>query len=973
MPIDIPIGSSSSDNTDVSDAFKPLTDALDVLSEILNSNSDSTKRNNFLLNQLNQIFNKQYRLFTSANNATATSNKAINNQTKNVNRQNDAAKSVTNSFENFSGIIDNISKLSGLLKLGTILSGLGTAATVVTSRFKVFGLSKPRSSREQAVSESLPQIPKLGAGESITIPSEAPEAAGESPETIVKKMLVPAFDQYTKNLIDSATTVKDQADMLRILNNVVKKNSALYPELNDEVKKATDSFLIFRQLKQTVENSEKAQEYANAEIISFGDELKKMIQKMDQSTDEFQFVSGNLADMLSHISAPTEELRQTFDTINSEMIDFIKNLSESSTATDSQKLFYMSLIQGVKRFKNLNDQLIQTGDALPNLKDQLKSTTASFSDIFYEFQQKLKQAEPAAQTTKPETASSKPSAKTTSPKIAPEKTGESDFVKITKMMAVNVAGGAVGGIAANLMGIFAPFESIMASVAGFAALQIALMDTAKEGYESLLDKMGLEKEDKEPIHAIGSQIEKIVRPINSLISSIPKLFSKAISGTGNVAKTGLKTVGKAGSFLGSSMEGSVFGKSLSSLASSGLTAAKSMFSFGNIMSGLVAANVVSFGLELKNVYKIAGGFGNIIGGVGKILGKIVNTVLTPFATAITRLSNAADRLFASFDFLGMGAKRKQSQAELAGELQSNFLPKIQEALINPLKGLPAIMKEMAGFVELVDPTTAAITNELLKSMAAIIGTILTPALQILNTGLNSILNDLVNSGIIESLQMALAGLAMTIIEAIGEMDFETLIDDLITGVSQIIDDITSAATAVSGIGKWFNWLGDTVKYIGDGLYNWIVAPFMSGINIMLAAMNDFAGWIGWFLGAGTKGDFSGLSKAISQAALPPSLAKALGVEAENKPRKQALNKRDRSKDQYLPAIMPTIGQTSFKGISDVGREIQQRSFTASYSLEKLQMSVFSKLDQVLANPQASALVQAFTNQKKPFINPRAAR
>ena len=351
----------------------------------------------------------------------------------------------------------------------------------------------------------------------------------------------------------------------------------------------------------------------------------------------------------------------------------------------------------------------------------------------------------------------------------------------------------------------------------------------------------------------------------------------------------------------------------------------------------------------------------------------VQTCALPISTALTRLSNAADRLFFAFDLLGMKSKRKQSQADTVGELQSDYLPKIQEALINPLKGLPAIMKEMAGFVNLVDPATAQMTNQLLESMSAIIGEILTPALMILNQGLNGILNDLVNSGIIQSLQLALATLAQTVIDAIGEMDFETLIEDLVNGVAQIVEDISAAATAVSTVGKWLNWLGETVKWIGDGLYNWIVAPFISGIKIVLAALEDFAGWLGWFVGAGTKGDFSGLSKAVGEAKLPPALAKALGVEEENKPKREALKKRDRSKDQYIPAMFPTVGQASFKGISDVGREMQQRAFTAGYTLERMQMSVFSKLDQLLANPQASALVQAFTNERKPFIPARGGR
>jgi hypothetical protein len=70
------------------------------------------------------------------------------------------------------------------------------------------------------------------------------------------------------------------------------------------------------------------------------------------------------------------------------------------------------------------------------------------------------------------------------------------------------------------------------------------------------------------------------------------------------------------------------------------------------------------------------------------------------------------------------------------------------------------------------------------------------------------------------------------------------------------------------------------------------------------------------------------------------------------------------------AALP-VQNASFKGLADVGKEMQTRSFSAGVSLEKMQMEMATNINDLLKNPTASALFQAFKNMGGGFIAPDA--
>ena len=932
MPIDIPTPTSG--DSDPSDAFKPLTDALDMVADAMEKQANYTKRNNFLLNQLVQIQNKHLRLLqTSANPATGNI-AALRGQNKNLKTNADLfaklgqeIRDALGSFGGF-GIIDRFIKT---------ISGFAAAMGIATVSVKELAKIKPVKIKDALQSVRMPEIAPVSE-------EHAPEAVSSisSALTIIETKLKGMSSITFKELIKDAESLR---------NTINRQNDATSIAIESEI----EATRIYDESVAAQENWQR--------IIG---ELNAAFARMTPAT---QGMIGSFQDLVTHFASDGETFNDILEVLRNELNDFGTHLRNTDPAIND---FEREIINNFNDLKQWSRTVSQSNEKLRTLNATQDAADREMESLYSTIFEQSAAYDKNAKAVGKHLEVLQDTIQEISALPASEK-----IFRIDELQKASTE-----------------FESMLRDLAKIDTTFIDKLKEANPKLKDTLDKLFNLKQPRSSQMQMPQWMKSIGNFFGKRSGMIGGAIGAGIGGTlggpmggmagaagGAVAGAGIgkgiqslfKGVTAIGKKLSEAAGESVLGKSMSTLTSVAFNAGKSLLSLGNLVSGLLTANVASFGLELKNTLKIASAFGNIIGGVGKILGKIVNTILTPFATALTRLSNAADRLFFGFDLLGMKAKRKQSQADTVGELQTDYLPKIQEALINPLKGLPAIMKEMAGFVNLVDPATAQMTNQLLESMAAIIGTVLTPALQILNQGLNGILNDLVNSGIIQSLQLALAALAQTVIDAIGEMDFETLIEDLVNGVAQIVEDISAAATAVSTVGKWLNWLGETVKWIGDGLYNWIVAPFISGIKIVLAALEDFAGWLGWFVGAGTKGDFSGLSKAVGEAKLPPALATALGVEEENKPKREALKKRDRSKDQYIPAMFPTVGQASFKGISDVGREMQQRAFTAGYTLERMQMSVFSKLDQLLANPQASALVQAFTNERKPFIPARGGR
>lgn len=393
------------------------------------------------------------------------------------------------------------------------------------------------------------------------------------------------------------------------------------------------------------------------------------------------------------------------------------------------------------------------------------------------------------------------------------------------------------------------------------------------------------------------------------------------------------------------------------------------------IASAVIGNIVSFGMELTYAADMMGSLGTITSGLGTYFGKMVNGALAPFAAAMQRSANAVERNSQAAELSGLAMRRQAELAKTAGSIQKQTSDSVMNAVKNPLVGLPEIIKQMSSYVAIVDPAAAEQADLALKGFAGVIGQILRPALNILVGGLNLITGQLMSEKGFKGLSAAVATVATLIVERIKGIDFEKFVDELLKGAVSLIEALTTVGTVMTDLAWAFNgivqvcsWLWDGLTALGQGIWyivSTIFVAFIDGMkmitnifiwvansitSIITSIVNYVKSWVG-----GKK------SEAPQMSYLTPSYEQD----------KMASKGPEKNQAPAFDTKTNVVGQAGFKGLGDVGKEMQQRSFKSGMTLEKAQLDMAIMVANLLKNPSSSALFEALKNMGGGFVAPNA--
>ena len=393
------------------------------------------------------------------------------------------------------------------------------------------------------------------------------------------------------------------------------------------------------------------------------------------------------------------------------------------------------------------------------------------------------------------------------------------------------------------------------------------------------------------------------------------------------------------------------------------------------IASAVIGNIVSFGMELTYAADMMGSLTTITSGLGTYFGKMVNGALAPFAAAMQRSANAVERNSQAAELSGLAMRRQAELAKTAGSIQKQTSDSVMNAVKNPLVGLPEIIKQMSSYVAIVDPAAAEQADLALKGFAGVIGQILRPALNILVGGLNLITGQLMSEKGFKGLSAAVATVATLIVERIKGIDFEKFVDELLKGAVSLIEALSTVGTVMTDLAWAFNgivmvcsWVWDGLKALGQGIWyivSTIFVAFIDGMkfiinifiwfgnqisNIVTSIVNYVKSWVG-----GKK------SEAPQMDYLKPTWDQD----------KMASKGPEKNQAPAFDTKTNVVGQAGFKGLGDVGKEMQQRSFKSGMTLEKAQLDMAIMVANLLKNPSSSALFEALKNMGGGFVAPNA--
>jgi hypothetical protein len=918
MPLEIPMQSSGGDSG-AADAFNPLVDALDAVGKYLSDESPLFKRQNQLLQQLVQINQRQLRTQAGAGRGASGGAGGVGKQTeaisKNITTQ-DSASSALKSFESIISIttspLSKFAKTSGIASLANIANFSSTGKAVLSTN----SLSSAFEQTIKPVVQLNKSFSDVGAGFTSSAGYfNSMQAAMKSFTGQVNSFGAPSG---TTAAPSGTTAAPAPPPDLGVLQKSVTDLSQQFYQSGIDLKSSDDT------LKALTKSFEKADSKIKPLIEEFEDlQFDALFIVTDEMKEAFLDVTkafsdaSDLADFQSKLSKASQLFVDTANEIGTENQYITASYSDAELAFDK---FSFKLSNAMGPLTDAHNQLSKLAPIV------LQAGTA--------YQDNLQAAQGFADQLK----------------IAQEALAAATGIAAPAAPVV----GATGPTGADPMKGFTDEIS-----ADFKMLYDAIKEFSKAAYSKT----------KEAVKGAGdvakSTFGAAAAPVETMKTGLG--MAKNVSGTAlKGAYGGAKAAVKgAGSALSTGIS-TGFSTALKG-ATGALGQLTGMFSMAGgpvtMLATTIATatigNIVAFGAELTHGMDVMAGLTKATSFVGTYFGKLVNGALAPFAKGMNYASNALDRAAMAADLSGMAMRRQAELAKAAGEIQKTATASIMNAVKAPLTGLPDLIKQVASYVEVVDPAAAKLAQDSLRGFTAVIGRVLQPALGILVQGLNYVAGQLMSEKGFKGLSTAVAAIATMIVEKVKGIDFEAFVDDLLKSAATMIEALSNISSITMGMSEIFNglvnicsFLWDALSALASGVYtviDFLVIAFMDGlksvVNAFIAIARTFGSSMKYFeLGDAVKSKF-GEGPAKDKPEKPQAAAANL-------------------------AALP-VQNASFKGLADVGKEMQTRSFSAGVSLEKMQMEMATNINDLLKNPTASALFQAFKNMGGGFVAPDA--
>ena len=912
MPLEIPMQSSGGDSG-AADAFKPLVDALDMVGKFLSDETPLFKRQNQLLQQLVQINQRQLRTQAGASRMTSGGAGGVGKQTeaisKNITTQ-DTASSALKSFESIVSLttspLSKFAKTSGIASLANVASIASTGKAALSTNQFNDAVNKPIKPLEE-LSKSFSNV---GAGFTSSAGYfNSASAAMKSFTGQVNSFGVPTGTTATAPA--AAAPVAPTAD-LDALQTEVNNLSADLSQANVNVQ-ATKFYL--EQFQNNLANANKPMNVLTEEFNNIGDTGGVLTDDLSSLFSEVQTAFGtvDLREFQNKLFAAADEFANQANRLN------------AAFDLDSMDKADLAFLHFTQRLANAMQPLSEAHDRLLSLAAVAGNAEANFD-----------KADEAAK------------------KLA-------DQLK-TAQEALAAAGGSP---------VSAPVSAPVSTPADVPAGPDAMKEFTDELSADL--KM-LSNGIKEFSKAAFSKTKEAVKGAGGAVKSTfgaaaaaPVETMKSVSGTAlkgayGGAKAAVKGAGSAlstgvTSGFSTALKGAT--GSLGALAKAFGMAGGPVTMLATTIATATIGNIVAFGAELTHGMDVMTGLTKATSFVGTYFGKLVNGALAPFAKGMNYASNALDRAAMAADLSGMAMRRQAELAKAAGEIQKTATASIMNAVKAPLTGLPDLIKQVASYVEVVDPAAAKLAQDSLRGFTAVIGRVLQPALGILVQGLNFVAGQLMSEKGFKGLSTAVAAIATMIVEKVKGIDFEAFIDDLLKSAATMIEALSNISSITMGLAEMFNGLITIISTLWDGLsalasgvytvIDFLVIAFMDGLKSVVNAFIAIARTFGSSMKYFELGD-----------AVKTKFGEGPAKDKPEKPQAAAANL----------AALP-VQNASFKGLADVGKEMQTRSFSAGVSLEKMQMEMATNINDLLKNPTASALFQAFKNMGGGFIAPDA--
>lgn len=921
MPLEIPMQSSGGDSG-AADAFKPLVDALDAVGKYLSDESPLFKRQNQLLQQLVQVNQRQLRTQAAAGRGASGGAGGVGKQTeaisKNITTQ-DSASSALKSFESIISIttspLSKFAKTSGIASLANIANFSSTGKAVLSTN----SLSSAFEQTIKPIEQLNKSFSDVGAGFTSSAGYfNSAAAAMKSFTGQVNSFGAPSGTTAAP----SGTTAAPPPD-LGVLQKSVTDLSQQFYQSGIDLKSSDD------QLKKLSDAFEKAKNKINPLIEHF--------QELDDTTVFF---------VTKEMTAAFEDVKKSFSDA-SDLTDFQSKLSKASQLfVDSANEVYnenkgilSAYSDSELAFDKFTNKISNSMGPLTDAFNQITALSGMVQQAGIAYQDNLQSAQGFADQLK--SAQEALAAATGTAAPAPPVVG-----------ATGPAAAAAGD--EDKMKQFADEIS-----ADFKMLYGGIKDLIKATYTKTKE--------------VGKSAVNVVKGVGSATASPVETMKTGLGMGRNVAGAALK--GGYGAAKGA-VKGA--GSALSSGISTGFSTAlkgatgalgqlTGMFSMAGgpvtMLATTIATatigNIVAFGAELTHGMDVMAGLTKATSFVGTYFGKLVNGALAPFAKGMNYASNALDRAAMAADLSGMAMRRQAELAKAAGEIQKTATASIMNAVKAPLTGLPDLIKQVASYVEVVDPAAAKLAQDSLRGFTAVIGRVLQPALGILVQGLNYVAGQLMSEKGFKGLSTAVAAIATMIVEKVKGIDFEAFIDDLLKSAATMIEALSNISSITMGLAEMFNGLIGIISALWDGLsalasgvytvVDFLVIAFMDGLKSVVNAFIAIARTFGSSMKYFELGD-----------AVKTKFGEGPAKDKPEKPQAASANL----------AALP-VQNASFKGLADVGKEMQTRSFSAGVSLEKMQMEMATNINDLLKNPTASALFQAFKNMGGGFVAPDA--
>ena len=973
MPLEIPMQSNQGGDSGAADAFKPLVDSLDLVSKYLSDESPLFKRQNQLLQQLVQINQRQLRTQAQAGRGASGGAGGVGKQTeaisKNIATQ-DTASSALKSFESIVSLttspLSKFAKTTGFASVANIASiaSTGKAALSTDSLNDAFSkTSLSTDSLNDAFAQTSSSTNSLNDAFAQTIkPIEdlrkafASAGAGFTGGTANAAAPAAAAAGFTGGTAAAAPAVPAPVAPVPVPAPVAPAPTVDLDALQKEVNSLTAEF---------------NQADMDLQATTF------YLQEFQNSLESANMPMNNLSEVFDKIA-------DTGGILSHDMNSLFNNVKQSFGKVNLSE-FQNKLFEAVDLFTIASNKLLSDVDF-----DSMTDADASFAA----FSQKLSNISTTLMIAHQElldlaSGSSKAALNFDKADAAAKKLA--DQLKIAQAALI-----AAGGAPAPAVPIpaAAPIPAVPAAgvpaaapipAAGPAAGPAAAAPAAEDKMKQFADEISAD------FKMLYGGIKDLIKATYTKTKEVGKSAVNVVKGAGSAAASPVETM-KTGLGMGRNVAGAAlkggYGaakgaiKGAGSALSTGVTAgfstalkgatgslgalAKAFGMAGGPVTMLATTiatatigNIVAFGAELTHGMDVMTGLTKATSFVGTYFGKLVNGALAPFAKGMNYASNALDRAAMAADLSGMAMRRQAELAKAAGEIQKTATASIMNAVKAPLTGLPDLIKQVASYVEVVDPAAAKLAQDSLRGFTAVIGKVLQPALGILVQGLNYVAGQLMSEKGFKGLSTAVAAIATMIVEKVKGIDFEAFIDDLLKSAATMIEALSNISSITMGLAEMFNGLIGIISALWDGLsalasgvytvVDFLVIAFMDGLKSVVNAFIAIARTFGSSMKYFELGD-----------AVKTKFGEGPAKDKPEKPQAAAANL----------AALP-VQNASFKGLADVGKEMQTRSFSAGVSLEKMQMEMATNINDLLKNPTASALFQAFKNMGGGFIAPDA--